>query len=153
MDSHYWLRSYQQMYIQPYISFQSITYLLHVQHCFLTISPSPSHCFGYCSRKPENHRQESLRVQLFFPLSFIYTQISRQKLEIVSFWFCFFFKFNMLSFQVSQVLGMKILRQPSELSVEKQTTAWPATQKHPSPSPFLLGFVLNDVFCRLRISF
>lgn len=58
VDSHCWLRSHQQM--QSYISFQSITYLLHMQHCFLTISPLPSHCFGYCWRKPENHRQ-SLR--------------------------------------------------------------------------------------------
>lgn len=40
-----------------------------------------------------------------------------------------------------------------ELSVKNQTTAWPVTQKHPSPSPFLLGFVLNDVFCRLTIIF
>lgn len=40
-----------------------------------------------------------------------------------------------------------------ELSVKNQMTAWPVTQKHPSPSPFLLGFVLNDVFCRLTIIF
>lgn len=48
---------------------------------------------------------------------------------------------------------MKILGQPRELSIENQMRAWPATQKHPSPSPFLLGFVLNDVLCRLTISF